>query len=141
MTMNMTRAWNIVYLRNEYHVTSRLDTYVMSKSRGFGRNLTRTRFHNCTDERDRIYGLLSLSPKLRGIEIQPDYNISEPVLFRDVARQFLPVGSDLVNGDIRVLDDAGLWRRSYTTSTNLEAGDMSSPDYLPSGLQSTGLRN
>jgi hypothetical protein len=141
MTMDMTLAWNIVYLRNEFHVTSSPGIYVESKYRGFGRNLKRTRFHNCTDERDRIYGLLSLSPKLRGIKIQPDYNISEPVLFRDVARQFLPVGSDLVNGDIRVLDDAGLWCRSYTTSTNLEAGDMSNPDYSPLGLQSTGLRN
>ena len=132
MSLNLRRAWNIVTLRMEFKVTSAEGTFCISLYRQFGGNLKKATFHNCLDDRDRLYGLASLSSRLasdRGLSIQPDYQKSATAVYRDFARQYLTTG---IHGDIRIIYDAGLWPRSYKSKVALNIVDYSDVEYLPS---------
>jgi hypothetical protein len=104
----------------------------MSLYRQFGGNLSKSALHHCSNERDRIYGLASLCSKLArdcGLSIQPDYKKSVAQVYRSFARQYLTTG---FFGDIRVIYDAGLWRRLDNSTWRAGDMDVSDIEYLPS---------
>jgi len=132
MSLSLRRAWHIVSLRTEFKVTSAEGAFCISLYRQFGGNLKKAALHHCSDDRDRLYGLASLCSPLasdRGLSIRPDYQKSTTEVYRDFARQYLSTG---IYGDIRVIYDAGLWRRSYKPKGALDNLDYSDVEYLPS---------
>ncbi|KAH7357346.1 heterokaryon incompatibility protein-domain-containing protein [Pyrenochaeta sp. MPI-SDFR-AT-0127] len=140
MTSNFERAFNVVRLRDENRLTRKEGVFCMSLYRQFGNSLHKAISHGCSDDRDRIYGLLSLCGNLaqdRGITIKPDYSKAVTEVYRDFTLQYLKPRPRLSTSptlrDVRILYDAGLWRRSFDVQMKLtESFHYAAPDYLPS---------
>ncbi|KAL8666378.1 MAG: hypothetical protein Q9168_007493 [Polycauliona sp. 1 TL-2023] len=66
---NVDQAWNVSH-------PTRLDSFIDV--------LDRTKHAQCSDQRDRIYGVLNLIPEEKRLGIQPDYNKTTREVFRDV---------------------------------------------------------
>lgn len=134
----ISRALDIIQLRRQFKVMGLSATFAISLYMQFGKNLLLVRRHNCSDERDRVYGLLGLvglSAEMRTspfprISIKPDYGKSIGEVYTDFAKQYLNPGG---YGDLGILKDAGLWCRSGScVSGHLNRSEMSEWDYLPS---------
>jgi hypothetical protein len=118
----ISRAIDIIQMRREYKVMAEPGAYAESLYRQFGQNISRTRKHNCSDDRDRVYALLSLIgrgaevrilPLRYGINIIPDYHNTVGEVYTDFARQYMPCDGF---ADLRILHDAGLWCRALNGS-------------------------
>lgn len=118
----ISRAIDIIQLRREYKVMAEPGAFAESLYRQFGQNLIRARQHNCSDDRDRVYALLSLIghgavlriPPLRyGINIIPDYHKTVGEVYTDFAWQYMHCDG---YADLRILHDAGLWCRALNGS-------------------------
>ncbi|KAK3215169.1 hypothetical protein GRF29_19g2460645 [Pseudopithomyces chartarum] len=87
----------------------------------FGDVVEGLRSQNCSDDKDRIYALLSLRAIEADIDITPDYSLPVSQIYGDYAAK------SLMKGYLEVLYDAGLWYREEFTGL-LHIG----PGYLPS---------
>jgi hypothetical protein len=63
MTPDLRRAWNLVHLRTEYRATSIGKLFCISVYGQFGGNVHKAASHHCSDDRDRIFGLLNRDPQ------------------------------------------------------------------------------
>ncbi|KAL5331150.1 hypothetical protein ACEPPN_000679 [Leptodophora sp. 'Broadleaf-Isolate-01'] len=117
----LSRAIDIIQLRREYKVMTDPGAFAQSLYRQFGNNLMRARRHNCSDDRDRVYALLSLLgrgaeiniPGRHGIHVTPDYRKTVGEVYTGFALQYMPSGG---YADLRILHDAGLWCRALDDS-------------------------
>lgn len=136
LTPNLRRAWNIVHLRTEWRATTIGNLFCISVYRQFGGSLNRAASHGCANDRDRVYGLLGLASPIAkntfGLAIVPDYSKPVPHVYRDFALQFIKK-SHAFNypRDLRILQDAGLWKRSVAKSHEILSLDLNDKEYLP----------
>ncbi|KAL8789303.1 MAG: hypothetical protein Q9213_001226 [Squamulea squamosa] len=90
--------------------------------------MEQVRHRSCKDEPDRIFALRGLLPENSSFNIQPDYSKSIEQVYTDFAATHLKLGN------IEVLYDAGLWKRTSSQLPDLrnEISDSAfCSEYLP----------
>ncbi|KAI4281776.1 MAG: hypothetical protein L6R38_003431 [Xanthoria sp. 2 TBL-2021] len=87
--------------------------------------LAQTRQSQCSDQRDRIYAILSLVPEQERLEIHPDYTISVAEVFQSVVLQQARCRSQLnvlrfCSMDNRIMD-LPTWVPDWSVSSSIES--------------------
>jgi Heterokaryon incompatibility protein (HET) len=130
------RAWKIITARNDYQM-SLLDRDVEVDSyQTLGIYTPDMKAQDCTDDRDRVYALLSISRAER--KIQPDYTKTVAQVYTDFATR---------HGGSNMLFNAGLCRRHPLSPTERLRVDpetqkiFANKTYLPSWVPDLRRRN
>lgn len=128
-------ACSVIETRALYQLisSSKQDVSVAQLSR-FHRIVEIIRSQKCTDDRDRIYGLLNLRSPGTPLEIQPDYAKAVSFVYLDYALK------SLEQGNVEILYDAGNWYREDTGGFITLSASEALPTWVPD-FRKTGVRN
>ena len=94
------------------------DTVSLEQQSDLSNLIYRTRLHECSDPRDKIYSLLSVAKPASSLDeqIQPDYSRSVVQVYQDFTRSRIRA-----NRDLRILS---LVKQARETSTQLIPGSQ-----------------
>ncbi|KAF2186060.1 hypothetical protein K469DRAFT_707235 [Zopfia rhizophila CBS 207.26] len=128
-------ACSVIETRALYRLisSSKQDASAAQLSR-FNRIVEIIRSQKCTDDRDRIYGLLNLRSPGTPLEIQPDYSKAVSFVYLDYALK------SLEQGNVEILYDAGNWYREATGGFIILSASEALPTWVPD-FRKTSVRN
>ena len=114
-------AWSLVEIRDHWQLSLQGDP---DPAKDITYYMHQLRRRSCKDDRDRVFALQGLLPVRSQFVIEPDYEKSVAYVYTELAR------SQLNLGHVRLLYDAGLWKRKAFRLPDIGSDSATQPSLL-----------